>query len=722
MAEEIVAIYRAEVEGYKAEVDKLVGKVEELSAAQVETQKSAKTSFNTISGEAAKVSPVIGKATAAFGALKAGIGRVVMAMNTLKGALIASGIGLLVVVIGSVTAAATRMQGVMDKLRIIMAGVSAAVAQVKDRLADLGAGLIDIISGNFTEGFRKIGNAFTGIGDQIREASRQARILEERLITLERSKLIMSAAARKAEAQIAKLSATLGDETVAIEKQIAAQREILRIKNQLSNTNSDQLRQLIAQRINQTEANEATDAFIESLRGSNILLMSHEKRAELASAALSKIGLSYSNVKDDLEPLIELINEYTAAEQEKFDGVFRINSRIRSLQNQLAEEEKERQKEADRIAEEARKEADAELAAREKAEAAAAKRREEISRTLATIQMEIDEQLNTASEDILRREVAAAKQAAEERASAALAGLNLQLLDYEQHSALMLDIDASLKAALEDAESGHQERLEAIRLAAEQAEEARRREQAERQLQETQQYIGAVGNLYASFAALQEAASNRELAALQNRLEQGLISEEQYDQERRKIARQQAADRKQAALFEATINGITAVINAFKDGGPVLAAITGIAVAAQIAAIASEPLPQFEHGGVVKDDGRMVGRRHSQGGILIEAEGGEHITRRKYASEWGDLLESVNKGTGMDYINKHFVAPAVSEAMLKGMDDIGTSAALNGLMTGFSDMNLLSAIDRHRQSDADGFKYLAREIGRHMSKPKRGYA
>jgi tape measure domain-containing protein len=74
--------------------------------------------------------------------------------------------------------------------------------------------------------------------------------------------------------------------------------------------------------------------------------------------------------------------------------------------------------------------------------------------------------------------------------------------------------------------------------------------------------------------------------------------------ERKKIARDQAKSAKAQALFDATINGTLAVIKALGQGGPVLAAVVGGLVAAQIAAIAAQPLPSLAIGtDLVKRDG-----------------------------------------------------------------------------------------------------------------------
>jgi len=83
-----------------------------------------------------------------------------------------------------------------------------------------------------------------------------------------------------------------------------------------------------------------------------------------------------------------------------------------------------------------------------------------------------------------------------------------------------------------------------------------------------------------------------------------------YEAERRQLARARAKAEKEAAIFNTIINTAAAVVAALANpGGPagvVLAALVGILGAAQVAVIASEPLPQFKDGGVHKGGLMMV--------------------------------------------------------------------------------------------------------------------
>jgi TP901 family phage tail tape measure protein len=203
-------------------------------------------------------------------------------------------------------------------------------------------------------------------------------------------------------------------------------------------------------------------------------------------------------------------------------------------------------------------------------------------------------------------------------------------------------------------------------------------------------------------AQKQREAIEMEMSALEDKYERGELSEEQYQLRQTQLRRKAAQQQKDAATFSAAINGANAILQALGNNPPpysyALAAISGIMTAAQIAAIQSQPLPQFAEGGWVTPEGWIEGRKHYAGGVKLEAEGGEFIVNARQANKYADILEAINRD--------RFDAEQV-----RGWADISKSIELNGMGGGsFSDINLLSAIDRHRESDSRGFNRLADAI------------
>jgi len=147
-----------------------------------------------------------------------------------------------------------------------------------------------------------------------------------------------------------------------------------------------------------------------------------------------------------------------------------------------------------------------------------------------------------------------------------------------------------------------------------------------------------------------EKARNR--AALEKRTAR-IIAEEK---------RKQAVADKALAVFEiglSTARGIMAAL-AGPPPNPPLAAFIGIAGAIQLAAALAKPIPKFEKGG------EIGGKRHNEGGTIVEAEQGEYIVNRKQTSAHRRELNALNQSSDAfkRLINDRYVRPAIMNYML----------------------------------------------------------
>ncbi len=101
--------------------------------------------------------------------------------------------------------------------------------------------------------------------------------------------------------------------------------------------------------------------------------------------------------------------------------------------------------------------------------------------------------------------------------------------------------------------------------------------------------------------------------ALENRLAQGLITEEQYNEELKKLRRKEAAAAKLQAVFQASLNLAQAISVALaKTANPVFAGIVAALAAAQLAAIIATPIPKF-----------FKGVKNFMGGLAWVGDGGK---------------------------------------------------------------------------------------------------
>lgn len=105
---------------------------------------------------------------------KSGVG----AMKTLKGAIMATGVGALVVAVGSLVTYFTKTQKGADLLDKAFAGIGATIDVLVDRLSTFGGGLMEIFSGNFSEGLDILAGSFKGITAEIVAEASAAVTLE----------------------------------------------------------------------------------------------------------------------------------------------------------------------------------------------------------------------------------------------------------------------------------------------------------------------------------------------------------------------------------------------------------------------------------------------------------------------------------------------------------------------------------------------------------------
>jgi hypothetical protein len=350
-----------------------------------------------------------------------------------------------------------------------------------------------------------------------------------------------------------------------------------------------------------------------------------------------------------------------------------------------------------------------------------AKERVKIAEDMAKMLIDIERYLATTSEEIRDVELADNQRQYEKDLQDVINAGAAHVLQGEELSNQLQAIKDAKDKANEESEADHQERILALtkaniekrrelELNGAALTEEQKQQIFEASAQTTVQLIGMVGN------AIQE-GYNQDLANLDRKLEQGLISEEQYQREKGRLMTKAANAAKTVAIFEAIINTAVAVTSASTAGpiiGPVLAALAAVLGAAQIAAIVAAPVPQFAKG-VVDLQGEGTATSDS---IHAKLSKGESVITAKETSKHKGLLEAMNKGLAEKYILSNYVKPALDSAMLSGFADIGKSAEVNGLTANLKDHNIIAAMDRHRAADVAGFKMLAAKLDRRQ--PKRG--
>lgn len=751
MADEIVAKYKVEVNDATANLDKLAGKVADVDKETAKTSKGFKDLGANAVASVGLISPQVAAATTAFTTLRTAVMSMIVTLKTLTGVLIATGLGALVVLLGSVAAYFASSEKAANRFKIIMAALGQVVETIGNLFEDLGEVIVNAFS-NPTKALRDFGNGVkTYVGDQITniingvgllgkamgqlfardfsgamESGKQAVLaLGEASLKLNPVTAIFIAVGKSAKDLAAELNITVAEATKlqeATNKLVESDRA-LNVERENSRARIKEL-QLIA--ANGDLALEARiTAIKEAAAIEDALLIKRLKNGEeavrIAKEEMRLTDDSAENKDKVAEAEIKLagIREESAGKQR------RLLMQIQAIENEVQSKAKAAADERAKI------EADS-LAEREKIAAQelkdfeeAQKAKLELLKQYNDLQLELDDFLARSSNEILdndlknnenywyEKKILATKAAGEDEEAAK----NLtQTLD---------DIERARLLGIYDAQQAHNLRMIALEKAKNDAIKdqdaelaAEKQKKLDDELDAIVTYTGVAVQVVGLIAQAQQQQNDYEFALLDERLERGLITQEEYDNKRRQLMQKQAEDAKTVAVFSAILGGIVAVVNAFRDGGPVLAAITAALVAIEVGLAIATPVPQFAKG-VVDLQGEGTATSDS---IHAKLSKGESVITAKETSKHKGLLEAMNKGLAEKYILSNYVKPALDSAMLSGFADIGKSAEVNGLTANLKDHNIIAAMDRNRQATVQGLKIIAERMSNQKAAKRGGYA
>lgn len=140
-----------------------------------------------------------------FTAAAGGGNKLAIAMKVVKMALISTGIGAIVVGLGSLIAYFSKTGEGADKFAKILAQIKSVINNTIERLAVFGKGLWEIMTGKFKQGWETMKGAFKGIGDEIREDWKAAGDLADREDALDDKEIDLIASLEARKAKIAEL-------------------------------------------------------------------------------------------------------------------------------------------------------------------------------------------------------------------------------------------------------------------------------------------------------------------------------------------------------------------------------------------------------------------------------------------------------------------------------------------------------------------------------------
>jgi len=267
------------------------------------TQQSAQKSNEAINDGLNALDKQTNGAVSAFRSLQGGIKSAISAFTTLKGAIIATGLGALLVAVTSLVAYFKETERGGDKLAEVMGALGAAVKVVVDRVIGLGEALFKLFQGDFKGAIEGVKDAFTGLGDEIIRETKLGRELAKQLNDVEDAERALIAQRAIANKQIAEARLIADDVNKSTEQRIAAVKRAGAIEERVARQELAVQRQRLNVLQEQAKMGEVTEeglvrieearARISELEQSNI-----QRRRRLQSETIGLINEEISKVKE----------------------------------------------------------------------------------------------------------------------------------------------------------------------------------------------------------------------------------------------------------------------------------------------------------------------------------------------------------------------------------------------------------------------------------------
>jgi len=216
-----------------------VANLNEFQKEYAKLEKQTQKTNEGLEGLTAKVDQLTGGAITKFGNFKNSIGGVTKGFKSLRVAIIATGIGALIVAITSVTAAFKASEEGQNKFTKFFTQIKVVIGNVTDLLADFGMAIINVFSGNFKEAKKNIDAVVDGIknfGEETKKEIKAAGELADARAKADKQERELLVERAEASRKVAELREKAADkENVTAAERIKALEEASRIEQEITN-------------------------------------------------------------------------------------------------------------------------------------------------------------------------------------------------------------------------------------------------------------------------------------------------------------------------------------------------------------------------------------------------------------------------------------------------------------------------------------------------------
>ena len=263
------------------------------------------------------------------------IGRVIPTIKvmfaTITRGIMSTGIGALLIAFGSLATFFTKTQRGADKLKVAIAGVSAAFNVIRDRISTVGEAISLVFSGKFSEAADKLKGSFKGITDEIKEEIKVMTDLEKRQQSLRDAEIQFTVQRAETRKEIEKARLLAEDETLSQEERVKALQKALDLETKTTN----QELELAKERVKIQE---------EQMKVSENLVEDEKKLADLRADVINKETKSFrlqKRVKTEINELErEIESERKQRDKENQKRIDEENKKLEDANQKKLDQQK----------------------------------------------------------------------------------------------------------------------------------------------------------------------------------------------------------------------------------------------------------------------------------------------------------------------------------------------------------------------------------------------
>jgi hypothetical protein len=211
----------------------------DVNSAIQDVQTGVEGTSGAVSGLTNQLDKMTGGAISGFRNLTGGIKNGVTGLKSFKVALAATGIGLILVAIGTLISYFTSTKRGAEQLKVATAALGAAFDVLRDRVSKIGGALVKFFTGDFSGALEDVKGAFTGITDEIIRETKAASDLERAMNRLKDEEREFTKARAATNLEISKARLLAEDDTLTVEERIDALQRAVELEQQ---TVDEQLR------------------------------------------------------------------------------------------------------------------------------------------------------------------------------------------------------------------------------------------------------------------------------------------------------------------------------------------------------------------------------------------------------------------------------------------------------------------------------------------------